>query len=175
MEKAPEELYREREKRVSDAIQLKVPDRVPIVPFVGFFPAYYAGITPQEAMYDYDKAYMAWKKIALDFQWDMIMPPSYPCTGPVFDALDYKQLKWPGHGVAPKYTYQFIEGEYMKAEEYDAFLEDPSDFMIRIYFPRICGVLEPLKRLPHTPSICILFRIVYYRWCYWQTGSYQRY
>lgn len=29
MKKVPEELYREREKRIDDAIQLKVPDRVP--------------------------------------------------------------------------------------------------------------------------------------------------
>ncbi len=148
MDKAPEELYREREKRVSDAIQLKVPDRVPIAPFVGFFPAKYAGITAEEAMYDYDKAYKAWKKTALDFQWDMIVPPRYAYTGPTFELLDYKQLKWPGHGVAPNYSFQFIEGEYMKAEEYDSFLEDPSDFMIRTYFPRICGILEPFKRLP---------------------------
>jgi len=148
MEEAPEELYQERVKRVSDAVQLKVPDRVPIAPFVGFFPAYYAGITPEEAMYDYDKAYMAWKKTSLDFQWDMIVPPSYAYTGPTFEALDYKQLKWPGHGVNTRYTYQFIEGEYMKADEYDAFLEAPSDFMIRTYFPRICGILEPFKGLP---------------------------
>jgi len=39
MAKAPEELYQEREKRVSDAIQLKVPDRVPFLPFFSFFPA----------------------------------------------------------------------------------------------------------------------------------------
>ncbi len=147
MGQAPEELYREREKRVNDAIQLEVPDRVPVAPIVGFFPAYYSGITPQEAMYDYDKAYAAWKKTCLDFQWDMIMPPRYANPGPSFELLDYKQLKWPGHGVDPKYTFQFIEGEYMKAEEYDAFLEDPSDFMIRSYFPRLCGIFEPFKRL----------------------------
>jgi hypothetical protein len=29
--------------------------------------------------------------------------------------------------------YQFVEGEYMKAEEYDLFLMDPSDFIIRYY------------------------------------------
>ena len=148
MEKELEELYQEREKRVSDAVQLKVPDRVPIAPFVGFFPAFYSGITPQEAMYDYDKAYAAWKKTCLDFQWDMIMPPRYAQTGPTFELLDYKQLKWPGHGLDPNRTFQFIEEEYMKAEEYDAFLEDPSDFMIRTYFPRICGILEPFKKLP---------------------------
>jgi hypothetical protein len=33
MGKTPEELYQEREKRFNDAVQLKVPDRVPIKRF----------------------------------------------------------------------------------------------------------------------------------------------
>ena len=52
MEKTPEELFKERKKRVFDAIQLKVPDRVPIVTFGGFFAAKYAGFTCKDAMYD---------------------------------------------------------------------------------------------------------------------------
>jgi hypothetical protein len=38
MEKTPEDLFKERKKRVMDAIQLKVPDRVPISAFGSFFP-----------------------------------------------------------------------------------------------------------------------------------------
>jgi uroporphyrinogen-III decarboxylase len=41
----------------------------------------------------------------------------------------------------------------MKAEEYDAFLSDPSDFMLRRYWPRIFGALGPLKDLPSLASI----------------------
>jgi hypothetical protein len=67
MNKTAEELGKEREKRVRDAIELRVPDRVPLVPLFSFFPAFYAGITPQEAMYDYGKAYQAYKKTILDF------------------------------------------------------------------------------------------------------------
>ena len=148
MKKTFEELYQEREKRVMDAVQLKIPDRVPIAPFVGFFPAKYAGISCEEAMYDYDKAYAAWKKTYIDFQWDMIINPHYTYSGPTFELLDFKQLKWPGHGVPAEHSYQFIEREYMKAEEYDAFIDDPTDFMLRTYYPRICGILEPLKNLP---------------------------
>jgi hypothetical protein len=45
MDKTPEQLYEEREKRVNDVIQLKVPDRVPVMSLFGFFQARYAGIT----------------------------------------------------------------------------------------------------------------------------------
>ena len=36
----------------------------------------------------------------------------------------------------------------MKADEYDAFINDPTDFIIRMYLPRILGVLEPFQQLP---------------------------
>ena len=42
MEKTPKELYQERLTRVEDAIQVKVPDRVPIVPIGDYFPGKYS-------------------------------------------------------------------------------------------------------------------------------------
>jgi hypothetical protein len=148
IEKSPQELYAERTKRVEDATQLRVPDRVPVLLHFAFFPANYAGITCAEAMYDDDKMRMAWVKTFTDFQPDMCENPfTIRFLGPVLEALDSKQLKWPGHGVGPMSTYQFVEGEYMKAEEYDAFLSDLSDYMVRTYWPRIFGALEPLKTL----------------------------
>ncbi len=69
-------------------------------------------------------------------------------TGAILEALDYKQLKIPGRGIDPNHTYQFVEGEYMKASEYDAFLSDPTDFVIRCYWPRIFGAFAPMANLP---------------------------
>ena len=53
------ELYKQREKRINDAIALREPDRVPVMLIFGFFPAKLAGITNEEAMYDYDKTMRA--------------------------------------------------------------------------------------------------------------------
>ena len=36
----------------------------------------------------------------------------------------------------------------MKAEEYDAFLEDPADWSIRVYLPRVFTSLKGLDILP---------------------------
>ncbi len=153
MGKTPQELFKERTKRVEDAIQLKTPDRVPFLPSFSFFPAKYAGISFEQAMYDYDKLAEVYKKAIIDFQPDMYTNPyGLISVGPTLELLDYKQLKWPGHGVDPNITFQFIEGEYMKAEEYDAFLFDPSDFMLRTIFPRIFGSLEAFKMLPSISS-----------------------
>jgi len=153
MSKTPEELYNERIKRMQDAIELREPDRVPFTPFATFFPATYTGITFQEAMYDLDKLEMAVEKVILDFQPDAC-PDTYRIVSwaPVLEALDYKQLIWPGHGLGPNRTYQFVEGEYMTAEEYDDFLMDPTGFLLATIFPRMWGSLEAFKNLPSVPA-----------------------
>jgi len=47
-----ETAYRERTARIKDAIQLKIPDRVPFwFQDSGFFPCKYTGMTCEEAMY----------------------------------------------------------------------------------------------------------------------------
>ena len=67
MGRTPEELlFREREKRVHDAVALREPDRVPVMCHSGFFPAFYAGISCQEAMYDAEKVVTAWTEFLVD-------------------------------------------------------------------------------------------------------------
>ncbi len=148
MSKTPQELYQEREKRVLDAIALKKPDRVPVVPMFGFFFARYGGSTIQEIMYDPEKLWQAQWKTMTDFQPDMDGNPfGLRFIGPILDTLDFKQILWAGHGVGADLSYQFVEGEYMKVEEYDHFLDDPTDFMLRKYWPRIFGSLKGFEKL----------------------------
>src|SRR5512136_2026142 len=148
------ELYRQREKRVNDAIALRVPDRVPIEVMFAFFPARYSGVTVEEVMYDPEKLFKAQLKTLLDFKPDMDQNPfGLRFLGPILEALDFKQLRWPGHGIPANLSYQFVEGEYMHAEEYDHFLLDPSDFIMRKYWPRICGSLKGFEKLAPIHSI----------------------
>lgn len=143
-----EEAYKKRARRVADVIQLKVPDRVPIVPSFGMFPALDNGFTCEEVMFDYDKAHKAWTKTVIDFEPDLFLNSSYAFSGHVLEALDYKPLKLPGRGISPDHIYQFVEAEYATAEEfYDAFIDDPFDFVLRTHLPRVCGALEPLRLL----------------------------
>ena len=154
-----ENLYKGRVTRLKDAIELKkLPDRVPVFTNVGFFPAAYSGMTPQDAMYDYDKLHAAWKKYVLDFEPDAHLGLGIPGSGRVLEILDYKLYSWPGHGVSPSYCYQCNEAEYMTADEYDAFIQDPSYFFNSTYLPRIFGALEPFKMLPNlTTMVKIVF------------------
>ena len=144
MEKKPEELYQERAKRVADAIQLKVPDRVPLEIAFGYFPAKYTGVPCEAAYYDYDQWLAACKKTVLDFGADVSsVQPFSP--GEVLELVDPKNMMWPGHGAFG--THQFIEGEFMKPNEYDALLRDPTDYMLRLYLPRVSGAMEPFQMM----------------------------
>jgi len=147
VDSAAEERYKKALTRLKDAIQLRVPDRVPYMPFFQMFPAYHHGLTVQEAMYDYGKINKAWKQTILETDPDLYINPILAYPGRALEALDYKLLKWPGHGVASNQMYQFVDGEYMKADEYDEFLFDPTDYMFRKYYPRVFGILEPLTAL----------------------------
>jgi uroporphyrinogen-III decarboxylase len=143
------ELFKEREKRFEDVLALRVPDRVPIMVSFGFLPALHYGMTIEDVMYDPEKLWDSQWKMTLEFNPDMEQNPyALRFLGPLLDALDFRQLKWPGRHLPPNVTYQFVEGEYMKAEEYDHFLSDPSDFMMRRYLPRICGSLRGLENFP---------------------------
>jgi uroporphyrinogen-III decarboxylase len=144
-----EKVYRERVTRFIRAFQLKKPDRVPCILPANNYPAYYAGTDLRSVMYDYDKLAGAWLKYLHDFEMDTYTPPVMVPPGKALEAVDYKLYKWPGHGIAGTTTsYQCAEGEYMKADEYDALIRDPSDFWLRTYLPRVFGAFKAFTQLP---------------------------
>jgi uroporphyrinogen-III decarboxylase len=52
-----------------------------------------------------------------------------------------------GHGISEKTPWQYLEGEYMKAEDYDALIADPSDYFRTTFLPRIGTAFAPLAGL----------------------------
>jgi hypothetical protein len=153
-----EQSYKKRVRMVKDVTQLRKPERVPILPWLGVYPAEYAGINVREAMYDYEKLGAAWKKFNIDFQADGLTTCSLIGPGKVFEILDYKVYHWPGHGTPSHTSYQCIEGEYMTDDEYDLFIADPSGYFMRFYLPRALGALGPWKMLgPFTDIIELPF------------------
>jgi uroporphyrinogen-III decarboxylase len=154
MAKSNEDKYQKKQKRFDDAVQLKVPDRVPIAPLFTFYTAKANGVSCEEVMYDLDKLGEISKKAILDYDLDCYFN-TYGIigVGKQFEMLGDKRFKWPGHGVDSHVTYQFVEGEHMSAEEYDEFIFDPTDFMLRKYIPRTLSALKPLEMLPNIPSV----------------------
>ena len=141
-----EEAYKRRAERIADAVQLKVPDRIPVELTLGIFPALYAGITAEEALFDREKNFAAYKKTVVDFQADTFR--LRPAQGTMLEFLECKQVMLPGRGIPVSSNLQFVEMECETADEfYDAFIEDPTGFMWRVHWPRIFGALKPLDQL----------------------------
>ena len=140
--------YQARVNRLINAIQLKKkPDRIPVYPLLTFLPAHLAGITYQDAMYDYGKTMEAWRKYVYEYEPDAYAGPFLAISGKLLDIIQYKMYRWPGRGVSERAPYQCVEGEYMKAEEYDDLINDPSDFFLRTYLPRIIGGFAGFRKL----------------------------
>jgi len=152
---SPAALYAEREARVRDAIELREPDRVPIFLYSTFWQALDAGMTCEQAMYDYDRLGEAARRSVLELEPDAYVLPHFMLAlGPTMEIMDYRQLQWPGHnGVDPNVSFQYLDKEYMKADEYDDYLLDPTGFYLKKYLPRVAGVYEAFRKLPDFPGL----------------------
>ncbi len=141
--------YKAGVRRFRDVIELKKPpDRVPILLQATFMPLHLYGVRPYDAMYDWKVLTDTFRRYLLDYRPDYYFTPLIIGSGRILDILDCKQLAWPGHGVAEELGYQYIEGQYMRDDEYSALIDDPSDFWLRHYLPRAFAALEPLSRIP---------------------------
>jgi hypothetical protein len=148
------ETYERRLKRVHDAEELRVPDRVPLRLMFGFWGARQAGMTCQQAMYDARALSAATKAAILRYRPDEAMGShALMAIGPALDTLEFGGLVWPGNGLAPDVPYQYLDKEYLQPEEYDEYLEDPSGFMLHKYVPRLCGAAGALAALPDLTNL----------------------
>jgi len=141
MSKEIEKLYADRLKRYLTAMQNEKPDMIPIRPFVAEFTAKYAGFNCQQVTHDYEKAFEAACKCAADFDWDAVVANMvYVWTG-LTEAIGTKYYGVPGIDVGPDTGFQYREpseeNAFMKPDEYDALIDDPTAFLFNVWLPRV--------------------------------------
>ena len=153
------ETYAKREQRFNDIVALKKPDRVPVIPLVThYFPTKVKGVSNREAGYDLALRYDCMKQADLEFGWDLAAANGlFSSAG--LDALGVTQVRWPGGDLPDDAPFQFVEDEYLRSDEYDAFLADPNGFTTRTIIPRFAGRLAGLGQAPLPPT-------------YWFSNSY---
>ncbi|MBN2041992.1 MAG: hypothetical protein JW864_18295 [Spirochaetes bacterium] len=144
--KSPEELLKLRNQRVTAALQLKQPDRIPVLLSTGYMLAELGGISKLELYENPGKAQELLEMAAVRFQPDIIKGAWH--TPAPSKVLGDRQTQWPGYGLDKNGSFQFQEVEFMKTEDYDAFLEDMADWAIRVYTPRAFSNLQGLSSLP---------------------------
>ena len=136
-----EQLYQQRLNRYITAMRNEKPDRVPIRPFVAEFTAKYAGFTCQDVAHDYQKAFEAAVKTAKGYDWDAVVANMvYVWTG-LAQAAGLRYYGIPGIGIPHTSGFNYIEPAeeqaFMKEDEYDALIDDPTGFLYQVWLPRV--------------------------------------
>ena len=136
-----ETLYQQRLGRYTTAMRGGMPDRVPIRPCVAEFCGSYAGFTCQDVAHDYTKAYEAVIRTGKDFEWDaMVVNMVWVWTG-LAQAMGLKYYGIPGIHVPADAGFQYHEPPedeaYMRPDEYDALIDDPTAFILNTWLPRV--------------------------------------
>jgi len=157
------QLLDERVQRVRDAVALKEPDRVPITPFTDiFFPTIQAGMSHKEAMYKGRKYCNACLKVYSRYDWDLYPAILFPGLGKINDMVGNETMKWagaadPNFRLGDHQPYQYIEKEWMKAEDYKKLLQDPTGYLLRNVLPRQNAVLTPFGNFPNLSTFVSMF------------------
>ena len=144
-------LYEQRENRINTAIGLGRPDRVPFVPFVGMYPFQLSALSAKEAYADFQKATDSWVDFLAGaplidalFGYHTILP----IPSAVKKILDYRLVQYPGMELPDNQSFQFVEKEYLKLADYEAFLHNPGDWLYRRMLPQVGGAFQGLAKLP---------------------------
>lgn len=147
-----EALYAEKSKRIMDAVGLRQTDRVPTTFYATFWLAKYGGVTYRDLFYKYDLSCDLMRKAVLELDPDSYNSPFLTMMGPSLEIAGYKQLQWPGHGVGDNHAYQYLDKEYMTADEYDEFIFDPTGYYLSKYLPRVAEAYEGFADFPSLPG-----------------------
>ncbi len=152
MEELNQKAYKEREKRLTDAIALKKPDRVPVAPLIAhYFPTRTAGVSDKDAMQLYEKRNKLAKELTVSHDLDTALSCSALFPSKFFEILGLTQFKWPGGELREDQPFQFVDQETLKEDEYNEFLADPNGVTLKKIWPRISKTLQPLGQTPFPP------------------------
>ncbi|MBN2445248.1 MAG: hypothetical protein JXO22_00865, partial [Phycisphaerae bacterium] len=154
-------LYAARLNRYVTALRNGRPDMVPIRPFVAEFAARYAGFTCQEVTQDYEKAFAAARVCAADFDWDAVVGNMVYVWSGLTQAIGLRYYGVPGIDVPPDVGFQYREPPeheaFMRADEYDALIEDPTGFLFNVRLPRVSSdVVAPGKPATYRHNMAML-------------------
>ncbi len=141
-----EKLYCRRLRRYVTALNNRKPDRVPVRPFAAEFTGRHAGYTCQQLSQNYQVAFDAMVQCCRDYDWDAV-PASmvYVWTG-ITDAAGVKYYGVPGINMAEDFGFQYREPPeeraFMRGDEYDRLIDDPTAFLYEIWLPRASSRIQ---------------------------------
>jgi uroporphyrinogen-III decarboxylase len=143
-----EKRYAARLKRYVAAMRNEKPDRVPIRPFVAEFTAKYCGMTSQDVSGDYEKAFLAARRCAADYDWDAVVGNMVYGWMGLVKAIGLRYYAVPGMEVPHDTAFQYLEpaeaDAWMRPDEYDALIADPTGYLFNVWLPRVATDVAPV-------------------------------
>jgi len=148
------DIYYERLKIYENAVSLKQEGRICIAPQVMYLPIFmYGETTTKDVMQDYRNAIPSWLRFHREYSPDLYWDPAALAPLRALEELDCQYIRWPGRHLDENAVFQVIEQEFMTADEYLEYAEDPTGFMIRKILPRHYKNLDGLKMVDLSSAI----------------------
>jgi uroporphyrinogen-III decarboxylase len=104
-------------------------------------------------MYNHETIFQAYEKYQRDFGCDTANNGGEIVSGRTLETLGLKLGPWAGQGLPDDKGYQYVEEAFLKADEYQDLIDDPTGWFLNVYFPRIFGGLEGFTDFPIAPLI----------------------
>ncbi len=141
--------YKERIERLRKIYDMEPHDRPIADAFMGAneYVGRRMGLTGTDFVYNHEKMFGPYVEFHREFQPDVAVG-MLPYPGKSWDILDFQLYVWGGQKLPENLVIQAVEGEYMKPEEYQDFIADPTAFWLKQYLPRAYPALAPLAMLP---------------------------
>jgi hypothetical protein len=138
-----------RRKRIRDAVELRTPDKVPFMPLVGNFYALGYNITIKDAMTDPLCVLPSVDEFASEYRPDLFYVPKFYSI-PALESAGAVNMVWPEktEGLGENTVFQYSDKSFIKdADDYDAFIRDPSEYLFRRVLPQKYTAFDGLKHL----------------------------
>ena len=135
------QLYEERLTRYVTANYNEKPDRIPLRILAEEFSAKYCGYTNFEVALKPELQFDANRRFAVEEGLDAIQPNSIVNWFGMQKALGWKGITYPGIGIPVDSLNQWWEPQtedeaFLKADEYDELIDDPTGFLVNKWMPR---------------------------------------
>lgn len=144
-----ESKYKQRLNRYVTGMFNEKPDRIPIRLFSEEFSAKYCGYNNYDVAVDLDLQFDVNRKFAVETGIDAVPTNSIVNWFGMQKALGWNGITFPGIGISPDAVNQWSEptteeDAFLKANEYDEFIDDPTAFLVNSWLPRFTRHINPL-------------------------------
>jgi len=134
------ERYQKRLRRFVTALNNRKPDMIPVRPLAAEFTGVQAGYNCQQLTQNYPDAFEAMIRCCMDYDWDSVPADMIYVWPGITDAASVRYYGVPGVDVPPDCGFQYLEPpedqSFMRADEYDRLIDDPTAFLYEVWLPR---------------------------------------